>query len=77
MSNPVVQQNETRQLVPPHIAPPGLEPWLAVTASALVPAMLIVWVPQSLQIPLAVATGVLLVAGTCILIVSRRRSGLV
>lgn len=77
MSNPVMNQDEVRQLMPAHVEPPRMQPWLGVMSASLVPAILIIFVPQVLQIPFAIAAAVLLVAGACILIVSRWRSGLV
>ena len=73
MSNPAIQQDEARQLMPAHVEPPRMEPWLAVMASSLVPAISIIFVPQPLQIPFAIAAAVLCAAGACILMVTRWR----
>jgi hypothetical protein len=51
---------------------PRFERWLAVLGSALVPAVLMAFLPASLDLPLIIATIVLLLIGLAMLITQSR-----
>jgi hypothetical protein len=51
---------------------PKLEPWLWLMIAAFVPTAIIPFVPRTTQVPLAIAAGVLLVAGLAILVVRHK-----
>lgn len=76
MTSPVSGQPRAAaplRLVDDHHTMPALEPWLRVMLIALVPALSIMFVPDSLQRPMAGAAGVLLTIGGCILLMQVRK----
>jgi hypothetical protein len=51
---------------------PRFERWLAVLGSAFIPAVLIVFLPASFDLPLIIATAVLLLIGLAMLVTHSR-----